>query len=66
MTDAEPELEALQASLADWEMCYITTRPHQALGYLTPPRSGRRGRQRSHCDVAARHHLSTDSWLWGG
>ena len=36
VTDAEPELEALQASLADWEMCYITTRPHQALPYLTP------------------------------
>ncbi len=36
VTDAEPELEALQASLADWEMCYITTRPRQALGYLTP------------------------------
>ncbi len=23
-------------SLADWEMCYNTTRPPQALGYLTP------------------------------
>lgn len=36
LTDAEPELEALQAGLADWEMCYNTIRPHQALGYLTP------------------------------
>ncbi len=36
VTDAEPELEALQAGLADWEMCYNTIRPHQALGYLTP------------------------------
>ena len=36
VTDAEPELEALQAGLADWEVCYNTVRPHQALGYLTP------------------------------
>ena len=36
VTDAEPELEALQAGLAAWEVCYNTVRPHQALGYLTP------------------------------
>lgn len=36
VTDAELELVALQASLADWEVCYNTIRPHQALGYLTP------------------------------
>lgn len=36
VTDAEPELEALQAGLAEWEVCYNTIRPHQALGYLTP------------------------------
>lgn len=36
VTDAAPELEALQAALADWEVCYNTVRPHQALGYLTP------------------------------
>ena len=36
LTDAEPELEALQAGLAAWELCYNTIRPHQALGYLTP------------------------------
>ena len=28
--------EALQAGLAEWEVCYNTIRPHQALGYLTP------------------------------
>lgn len=33
---AEPELAALQAALADWEVCYNNVRPHQALGYLTP------------------------------
>ena len=26
----------LQAALLDWELCYNTVRPHQALGYLTP------------------------------
>jgi putative transposase len=36
VTDAAPELEALQAGLAAWELCYNTVRPHQALGYLTP------------------------------
>jgi transposase InsO family protein len=36
VTDAASELEALQAGLADWEVCYNTVRPHQALGYLTP------------------------------
>lgn len=36
VTDAEPELESLQAGLAAWELCYNTIRPHQALGYLTP------------------------------
>jgi transposase InsO family protein len=36
VTDAEPDLEALQAGLAHWEVCYNTVRPHQALGYLTP------------------------------
>jgi len=36
VTDAAPELEALQAGLTDWEVCYNTVRPHQALGYLTP------------------------------
>lgn len=36
VTDVEPELEALAAALADWEVCYNTVRPHQALGYLTP------------------------------
>jgi putative transposase len=36
VTDAEPELAALQAGLAAWELCYNTVRPHQALGYLTP------------------------------
>jgi putative transposase len=36
LTDAPAELEPLRAALADWEMCYNTVRPHQALGYLTP------------------------------
>jgi len=36
VTDAAPELEALQVELAAWELCYNTIRPHQALGYLTP------------------------------
>lgn len=36
VTDAEPEFEALATALADWEICYNTVRPHQALGYLTP------------------------------
>jgi transposase InsO family protein len=36
LTDAPSELEALQTGLADWELCYNTIRPHQALGYLTP------------------------------
>jgi putative transposase len=36
LTDAPSELEPLRAALADWEICYNTVRPHQALGYLTP------------------------------
>lgn len=36
LTDAEPELEPLRAALLEWETCYNTVRPHQALGYLTP------------------------------
>jgi len=36
VTDAPLELAALQAELAEWEICYNTVRPHQALGYLTP------------------------------
>lgn len=36
VTDALPEFDALAAALADWEVCYNTVRPHQALGYLTP------------------------------
>ena len=36
VTDAASELDALQAALAAWEVCYNTVRPHQALGYLTP------------------------------
>jgi putative transposase len=36
VTDAEPELEAFQTRLLDWEIVYNTIRPHQALGYLTP------------------------------
>jgi transposase InsO family protein len=36
ITDAEPELEPLQAALLEWETCYNTVRPHQALDYLTP------------------------------
>jgi putative transposase len=36
VTDAPSELEPLQAALAEWEVCYNTVRPHQALGYLTP------------------------------
>ena len=36
VTDAEPELEPLRAALLEWETCYNTVRPHQALGYLTP------------------------------
>lgn len=36
LTDAAPELASLQAALAEWELCYNTVRPHQALGYLTP------------------------------
>jgi transposase InsO family protein len=36
LTDAPSELEPLQAALAEWEVCYNTIRPHQALGYLTP------------------------------
>jgi putative transposase len=30
-------LAALQPALRDWERVYNTERPHQALGYLTPP-----------------------------
>jgi putative transposase len=36
VTDAAPDLAAMQAGLAEWELCYNTVRPHQALGYLTP------------------------------
>ena len=36
VTDAPSELEPLAAALAEWEVCYNTIRPHQALGYLTP------------------------------
>jgi len=36
VTLAEPELEAFQAELRDWETVYNTIRPHQSLGYLTP------------------------------
>lgn len=36
VTDAEPELDSLQAALREWETTYNTIRPHQALGYLTP------------------------------
>ena len=36
VTDAEPDLESLQAALLEWEVTYNTVRPHQALGHLTP------------------------------
>jgi len=36
VTDAEPDLEGLQAALLEWEHVYNTIRPHQSLGYLTP------------------------------
>jgi len=36
LTDAPSELAPLRAALLDWELCYNTVRPHQALGYLTP------------------------------
>lgn len=36
VTNAEPELAALQIEPAAWETCYNTVRPHQSLGYLTP------------------------------
>lgn len=36
VTDAEPELGPLRAALLEWETCYNTVRPHQALGYMTP------------------------------
>jgi putative transposase len=36
VTDAEPELGPLREALLEWETCYNTVRPHQALGYLTP------------------------------
>lgn len=36
VTDAALELATLQSALAEWEVCYNTVRPHQALGYLTP------------------------------
>jgi putative transposase len=36
VTDAEPELAALQAALRVWETTYNTIRPHQALGQRTP------------------------------
>lgn len=36
VTDAEPEFEPLREALLEWETCYNTVRPHQALGYLTP------------------------------
>lgn len=36
VTEAEPELAAARAALAEWESVYNTVRPHQALGYLTP------------------------------
>ena len=37
VTDAEPEYEPLREAMLAWETCYNTVRPHQALGYLTPP-----------------------------
>ncbi len=36
VTDCEFEMIPLNKALAKWEMIYNTTRPHQALGYLTP------------------------------
>jgi len=36
VTDAEPDIDSLRGALLEWETCYNTVRPHQALGYLTP------------------------------
>jgi transposase InsO family protein len=36
VTAAEPELEAFQVALREWETVYNTIRPHQSLGYRTP------------------------------
>jgi putative transposase len=36
VTEAEPELEAFQVALREWETVYNTIRPHQSLGYRTP------------------------------
>ncbi len=36
LTFAEPTVSALGAELRAWERVYNETRPHQALGYLTP------------------------------
>lgn len=36
VTDCEFEMTPLNKALADWEMIYNVTRPHQALDYLTP------------------------------
>ena len=36
VTDCEFEMTPLNKALAEWEMVYNLTRPHQALGYLTP------------------------------
>ncbi len=36
VTDTEPDIEAFQAGLREWEITYNTIRPHQSLGHLTP------------------------------
>ena len=36
VTDCEFEMVPLNKALVQWEKVYNTTRPHQALGYLTP------------------------------
>jgi transposase InsO family protein len=36
VTEVNLEIQELNRALLEWEKVYNTTRPHQALGYLTP------------------------------
>jgi len=38
VTDSSFQLPELNHALLEWEKVYNTVRPHQSLGYLTPPR----------------------------
>ncbi len=38
VTESSFDLSELKDELLEWEGVYNTVRPHQALGYLTPPK----------------------------